>query len=459
MVALNRWQRSIVDGAGNVLPDASVEVRREDTGVLQSLFSDLAGTTPIGNPFTADGDGFAAFHAADGLYKITATSGALSAIWRYVKLGASVGGRQISTTDTILPTDNGSVVEIVSGTFSLAFTAVATLGTEFWCIVQNSGTGVVTLDPASAEQIDGLATWKLYPGGAILVRCTGATLESTLLAPMLAFFAASDTFTKPGVGTFADVFCWGAGGSGGRGGTGEGGGGGGGGSHVRRRLTLSTVGATETVTIGAGGTAITANDTNGVAGGNTSFGAHVVAYGGGGGAGAGGSGNGGGGGGGRVDAGSTATDENGDDGGNTRGSILAAGGASIAAAAGIGGGAGIVGSANAWGGGGGGGGNTAGAAGGGGAGLWGGAGGGGGAEGGNGGAGGTSWYGAGGGGGGSSGGTPGSGGGSVEGGVGGAGATGANNATAGSVLGGGGGGSVTGNSGAGGIGRCIVYIW
>lgn len=90
-MVLARWQRTIVDEAGNVLPSAQIEVRREASGApLASIYSDRDGTTPLGNPFTAniDGiDGFAAFHAPGGAYRITATSGEFSKTWRYVGIG------------------------------------------------------------------------------------------------------------------------------------------------------------------------------------------------------------------------------------------------------------------------------------------------------------------------------------------------------------------------------------
>lgn len=97
--------------------------------------------------------------------------------------------------------------------------------------------------------------------------------------------AGSATWTKPSAGNVAFVECWGAGGAGGRDSNGfRTGGGGGGGSYVASTFRLASLGATETVTVGAGGPALSA-DGNGSAGGNSSFGAWLTAYGGGGGSG------------------------------------------------------------------------------------------------------------------------------------------------------------------------------
>ena len=90
MADFARWQATIVDDAGNVIPAASIEVRREIGGQpLAPLYSDRLGATPIGNPFDADADGFAAFHVAGGAYQIVATSGVFSRTWRYVAIGTA----------------------------------------------------------------------------------------------------------------------------------------------------------------------------------------------------------------------------------------------------------------------------------------------------------------------------------------------------------------------------------
>lgn len=86
-MALARYQFTVTDEAGNVIPAASIEVRRESNGTIVPLFSDRAGVVSIGNPFSADSDGFAAFHCVGGAYQVVATSGAFSRTWRYVAIG------------------------------------------------------------------------------------------------------------------------------------------------------------------------------------------------------------------------------------------------------------------------------------------------------------------------------------------------------------------------------------
>jgi hypothetical protein len=59
MTILARWQRSVVDDAGNIQTGAQVEVRLETAGFpLATLYSDRAGTAPIANPLPVEPDGF-----------------------------------------------------------------------------------------------------------------------------------------------------------------------------------------------------------------------------------------------------------------------------------------------------------------------------------------------------------------------------------------------------------------
>lgn len=89
-------------------------------------------------------------------------------------------------------------------------------------------------------------------------------------------FTASGTWTRPAGCRAAHIKLVGGGGSGGNstsGGTGAGGGG------YSEKFITSGLGATETITVGLGGTAAT-NGNNGNTGGTTSFGAHCSASGG-----------------------------------------------------------------------------------------------------------------------------------------------------------------------------------
>lgn len=94
-------------------------------------------------------------------------------------------------------------------------------------------------------------------------------------------FDSSDTWTKPSSGTVAFIEGWGGGGSGASSNS-HGGSGGGGGAYASRLISLSSLSSTVAVTIGTGGVAVSTG-ANGNAGGNTTFGSFLTAYGGGGG--------------------------------------------------------------------------------------------------------------------------------------------------------------------------------
>lgn len=259
-------------------------------------------------------------------------------------------------------------------------------------------------------------------------------------------FNASGTWTKPSSGNWAFVQAWGAGGSGGssNNNTGGRGGGGGGGAYISAWIRLSLLGATETVTIGAGGAAVS-GAVNGNVGGNSTFGSWVTGFGGGGGTGTSTNNAGAGGGGGGQGAAGTAGSGTGGRGVTTN--TVCSGGAS-----GVPGGDGTI-DSGAGGGSSGGGPGGKGYYGGGGAGSGSGVSSNPGAVGGN------SVYGGGGGGGASSTSTGGTAGTSLYGGNGGAGGSNTVAGSNGSQPGGGGGGTANNqNSGAGGDGRIVVIV-
>lgn len=108
---------------------------------------------------------------------VTAHTPGVSANW--MRLGqVTMPRRAITSADTIVAGDFGGVIDVTSGTFSLAVTAVASLPSGFWTIVRNSSTaGVVTIDPNSSETIGGASTLILYPKQAALIYLSGSNLD------------------------------------------------------------------------------------------------------------------------------------------------------------------------------------------------------------------------------------------------------------------------------------------
>jgi hypothetical protein len=218
--------------------------------------------------------------------------------------------RVARTSNTELAAANlGNLIDITSGTFTQTFAAAATLGDGWYVYIENSGTGNITLDPNSSETIDGLTSFIMYPGEVRLIQCDGTALRSIVLNSFFATFTTTGTFTKPPGYSYFSGLLWGGGGGGGRTGTlSFQPGGGGGGACVPFNVPNASVGSSVTVTIGAGGAGRASPQVaQGSAGGTSSFGTIVSAYGGGGGGASGSANSMGGGGGGAFSAGSQGT--------------------------------------------------------------------------------------------------------------------------------------------------------
>lgn len=184
---------------------------------------------------------------------------------------------------TLVGTDKGALIDC-SGTWTLGFTAAATLGNGWWCYVRNNGAGDIALDPNSTETIDGIASFVLYPGAVRLIVCSGSALLSVPLVGGTRTFATTGSYVwAPGVQQWdADLIAGGAGGGGGaRAATRYNGGGGGAGERWKTSIALAevTVGASVTCAVGAkgvGGAAATGDNlpaNPGTAGGASSIGA------------------------------------------------------------------------------------------------------------------------------------------------------------------------------------------
>ncbi|MDH5527181.1 MAG: hypothetical protein OEY97_07735 [Nitrospirota bacterium] len=303
------------------------------------------------------------------------------------------GVQTLTASATLSVDDQGLILVGTSGgAVTLTLPTDPAGGTEY-LIVRTDATNTLTITRGGTNTIDRYGTSAtLSADNDTLTLIFDGTSEwrvTSRITPQVdtQTFTASGTWTKPtwGVIKMVRVRAWGGGGGGGiqTAGGAKAGGGGGGGAFVEVEFDASTLSATETVTIGAGGAgAAGGGGTAGASGLNTTFGAHLTAYGGGGGgastslsvAGAGGGGGGalsaGGAGtvagtsiagvGGEPGASAAATSNAGHGGGGGGDNTTAPGGASFTG--GGGGGAGTsgttgVGGASFWGGGGGGGGN------------------------------------------------------------------------------------------------------
>ncbi len=227
------------------------------------LSTGVTGTLPVAN----GGTGLTTLGTASQILSVNSGATALE----YVALPASSAVVRVArTSNTILDgTNRGNLIDITSGTFSQTFTAATTLGSGWFVYLRNSGTGVITLDPNASELIDGLTTYLMYGGETRLIQCSGTGFTSVVLSSFYHTFTASGSFTKPpGYSAFQGLL-WSGGGSGGKSASDVTGGSGAGASFFT--LPSSSIGTTQTVTIGAGGASQTSCSADGNNGGVTSF--------------------------------------------------------------------------------------------------------------------------------------------------------------------------------------------
>jgi len=182
----------------------------------------------------------------------------------------SITANELSTSITYA----GSIIIDTAGLIRSGQTAYNT-GTGWW-IGNDGGTPKFSIGNPAGYYL----TWD----GSTLV------VKSTL--PDRQLFTSNGTWTKPAGAKSVHVVCIGGGGGAGSGGVGNnstacGGTGGGGGFRTQKIFDADDLSATVSVTVGAGGTggaarvASAGNGNDGAAGGTSSFGTHVYAYGGG----------------------------------------------------------------------------------------------------------------------------------------------------------------------------------
>ena len=81
-------------------------------------------------------------------------------------------------SNTILGVSDKGKTVVATGTWSQTFTAAATLADGWYVDIRNDGSGAITLDPNSTEQIDGATTQVLAAGEGCRVVCNGSAFKT-----------------------------------------------------------------------------------------------------------------------------------------------------------------------------------------------------------------------------------------------------------------------------------------
>lgn len=96
--------------------------------------------------------------------------------------GSSVTTIQNKTAAyTVVTSDNGTIINCTSGTFTVTLTSATTLGAGFNCWIwnaSNTATDAITVQPASGT-IDGLSTLVLRRGDGVQIVCDGANWQTS----------------------------------------------------------------------------------------------------------------------------------------------------------------------------------------------------------------------------------------------------------------------------------------
>ena len=248
-------------------------------------------TTPLSS--ITPGNGLTSTLTATAPGSAVTTTGTLSA--------AQLINAQTGTSYAILDGDRAKLITASNAAAQAYSVAQAGAASAFqagwWVDISNISTnplGVVTITPTTST-INGAATLVVQKGQSVRIVSNGSNYQASLLTGIrtvkIQTFSASGTYT-PSTGMLHAVIEAIGGGAGGggvaicTGGTINGAGGGGAGSYARKVVTAVQVGASQTVTIGAGGSGGAAGANAGIAGGDTSVGTLCIGKGGSGGAGA-----------------------------------------------------------------------------------------------------------------------------------------------------------------------------
>lgn len=120
----------------------------------------------------------------------------ITGTWPNQTIAASSGGSATKTISnktaayTVVAGDLGTIINCTSGTFTVSLTAAASLGSGFTCTIWNTSstsTDAITIDPAGAETIDGVATLILRRGEGLAIVCDGTNWQTDDKKPMRAY--------------------------------------------------------------------------------------------------------------------------------------------------------------------------------------------------------------------------------------------------------------------------------
>lgn len=153
----------------NIGNASGATVRGDLNNALAALVSNNSGATEPGTTFAY-------------MWWVDSTSGTLKR-----RNAANNGWLVVRSIDetTVLSRSSNTMLDVsdigktirATSTFTQTFDACATLGDGWYVNYVNEGSGLITLDPNSSEQIDGATSAVLAPGEAGIITCNGTNLK------------------------------------------------------------------------------------------------------------------------------------------------------------------------------------------------------------------------------------------------------------------------------------------
>lgn len=154
----------------NVANATRTAVRGDINDALVALYSQQEGASAPASPVA---------HSlwADTSSSVVRRRNASNTAWLY---HASLAQALVSarSSNTALAVGDFNTTIVATSTFTQTLTAAATLGAGWLVNYRNDGTGVITLDPNSTEQIDGATTLILPPKTSCVIICDGTGFKT-----------------------------------------------------------------------------------------------------------------------------------------------------------------------------------------------------------------------------------------------------------------------------------------
>lgn len=160
----------LIQGDQNIANQAGAGFRSDLNNELQALVTLSSGAAAPGTTYAHE-------WWADTTSNVLKKRNAANSAWIVIRTLDETFLLSRSSNTILALSDYGKVISATS-TFTQTLTAAATLGDGWQVMYRNDGSGIITLDPNSTEQIDNATTINLYPGESCLVICNGANFKT-----------------------------------------------------------------------------------------------------------------------------------------------------------------------------------------------------------------------------------------------------------------------------------------